>query len=321
MDFELISTLLLGENTYPFKMDDYWKFFGYARRDNFKRAIEDSNDYTKKLTILNKRKVWEIYFSKETFVTFANKCFFDNDQWQAVFEKYFIFTIKDKLTAVDTKNKKQCYTFLQGYQYEKTGWMYTYLLNTINLGKACKLNCFEIYSVCYYNFWAKHEASISPNMETYKSSYTNSYGIPYFNFNSLYSQVREVFIMFIDFLIEHYKSEPIKLLYLNAYKKCMRKYLDYINANIDNQAQNKKRKQHVSKDDFSNRKKPKVLSNNEEQELQRLYKKAAVLCHPDKHVGKKTAKKAEDTFKRLNNAKLQKDLIRVQEIYNDLINN
>jgi len=58
------------------------------------------------------------------------------------------------------------------------------------------------------------------------------------------------------------------------------------------------------------------LSAEEKAELKRKYRKATMLCHPDKFVNepKEIQKQAEDIFKELNEANAKNDLARVAEI-------
>lgn len=59
------------------------------------------------------------------------------------------------------------------------------------------------------------------------------------------------------------------------------------------------------------------LNSSEKDELKALYKKAAIICHPDK-VDDKLIKEAEETFKLLNTAYRNDDIEEVKRIYNDL---
>lgn len=62
------------------------------------------------------------------------------------------------------------------------------------------------------------------------------------------------------------------------------------------------------------------ITTDEELELKRKYRKATILCHPDKFVNEPGAaqKLAEDIFKDLNEANEQNDLKRVSEILSNL---
>ncbi len=59
------------------------------------------------------------------------------------------------------------------------------------------------------------------------------------------------------------------------------------------------------------------LSNEEQKEIKRLYKKAAVICHPDK-VDESLKKEAEATFKTLHKAFINNDIGEVFRIYENL---
>lgn len=62
------------------------------------------------------------------------------------------------------------------------------------------------------------------------------------------------------------------------------------------------------------------LNLTEKEEIKSLYKKAALICHPDK-VDKILIKEAEDTFKQLNTAYKNNDIEEVKRIYNNLKSN
>jgi len=64
------------------------------------------------------------------------------------------------------------------------------------------------------------------------------------------------------------------------------------------------------------------LTEEEESELKKKYRKASMLCHPDKFVNEsaETKRLAEEIFKDLNEANEQNDLKRVSEILNNLEN-
>jgi len=61
-----------------------------------------------------------------------------------------------------------------------------------------------------------------------------------------------------------------------------------------------------------------VLNDEQKAELKTLYKKAALMCHPDK-VSDELREMAEQIFKELNNANRKNDLNRVREIHDDLL--
>lgn len=62
------------------------------------------------------------------------------------------------------------------------------------------------------------------------------------------------------------------------------------------------------------------LNEQEERELKKMYKQAAMLCHPDK-VNEELKTQAELIFKELNEANSKNDIARVKEILDDLKNN
>lgn len=62
------------------------------------------------------------------------------------------------------------------------------------------------------------------------------------------------------------------------------------------------------------------LNITEREEIKTLYKKAALICHPDK-VDKIVIKEAEETFKQLNTAYKNNDIEEVKRIYNNLKSN
>jgi hypothetical protein len=62
------------------------------------------------------------------------------------------------------------------------------------------------------------------------------------------------------------------------------------------------------------------LNLTEKEEIKSLYKKAALICHPDK-VDKILIKEAEETFKQLNTAYKNNDIEEVKRIYNNLKTN
>jgi hypothetical protein len=55
-----------------------------------------------------------------------------------------------------------------------------------------------------------------------------------------------------------------------------------------------------------------TLTKEQKTELKVIYRKAAMLCHPDKN------KAGEEIFKNLNNANKNNDLQKVKEIFNQL---
>jgi hypothetical protein len=59
------------------------------------------------------------------------------------------------------------------------------------------------------------------------------------------------------------------------------------------------------------------LSNENQEKIKRIYKKAALLCHPDK-VDENMKKEAEGVFKNLNTAYKNNDIEEVNRIYNNL---
>lgn len=319
IDFLQIKEKLLGPDYYPFKMDDFWKEFGYSNRQNFKRSLKGKYlVYVIKRVKLNERETDEIYLSKFKFVELANGKFADDINWRSIFISFWVKHISDGMgTFANTGNKKAYYPFLQGWQKEKKGWMYKYSLDTLNLAKDTQLDSFELYDICYHKFRPKYADYISPDMDTYKSTFGNNQnvGVPYFNFNSLYPSVREIFIVFISFLINHYKEDRIKTLYLEAYKKAIRRLLDKIEEVLYPKKETKKKNADDEKDDFSRRKKPNCLPDSLKDQMNDIFKKAAVLCHPDKHSNAATVKKATDLFQRLNNARQLNDIDRVKELF------
>lgn len=64
----------------------------------------------------------------------------------------------------------------------------------------------------------------------------------------------------------------------------------------------------------------KDLSENDNQELKKVYKKAALLCHPDK-VDESMKTEAEEIFKRLNTAYKNNDIEEVTRIFSNLSSN
>ena len=201
IDFLQTKEKLLGTDYYPFNMDDVWKEFGYSNRHNFKRSLKGENlTYITRRIKLNEREIDEIYISKFKFIELANNKYADDISWRSIFILFWANHISDDMGCfVNTGNKKAYYSFLQGYPKDKRGWMYQYSLDTLNLAKDAKLDPLEVYDICYRKFWQKYNISITPEMETYRSSMDSSnYGVPYFNFNSLYPQVREVFIVSVS---------------------------------------------------------------------------------------------------------------------------
>jgi curved DNA-binding protein CbpA len=61
-----------------------------------------------------------------------------------------------------------------------------------------------------------------------------------------------------------------------------------------------------------------ILNDAQRAELKALYKKTALMCHPDK-VSEELREMAEQIFKELNEANGKNDINRVREIHDDLL--
>jgi hypothetical protein len=137
---------------------------------------------------------------------------------------------------------------------------------------------------------------------------------------SLRSEIAETEKVINQFLLTHNQQlGPIIIKILGIKQEQLKSAAS--NAEGEAKWHEAKREYQEYQDQLSDSESREVAVLNEEQkfELKALYKKAALMCHPDK-VSDELRELAEQIFKELNEANRKNDLGRVREIHDDVVN-
>jgi hypothetical protein len=120
-----------------------------------------------------------------------------------------------------------------------------------------------------------------------------------------------------DFQREHFLAVGDLILKLLQFRK-----IKYSNDKDKFEEAEKDEKEYREQFEFEKEKDVNILSEDEKKELTSAYRKAAILCHPDKfsQAPVEIQKQAEEMMIELSIAKDKKDLQRVKEILSDLEN-
>jgi hypothetical protein len=312
-DFEDFIKKLKSEDLYPFISSELFSFFGYDRHNNFLRKFSDSK-FSKDICIsgtslkINKRKRKVLKISKELFLNLTCE---KHPQLTEKFEDEYLVWVSDNLKRKferfgnSTQRRKGDYICI----YESKGGLFNYRvkeiagpyymtsLSTDNYAFALGLDPLEIYRI--YLLWKRENPmfSISCEISSYRrNSFLYHYPeIPRALFDSSEHKDRLRYLAFLDFCFEQVQLS-------NRQKKIHLEYVLIIRSLL---------KKQLSFDIKYRDAKPDLNFQGGILDLKKIYKKLALLCHPDKGGN-------EEVFKQVNSAYQKHDIATLNNIYNKL---
>ncbi len=309
MKIERIKELFFSTTTnYPFPSNELYLFFGFNRHNNFIRVLkkdEYDNDVTiKPWETVHQRKSDVYYISRNLFYMLCEKFLKNYSDITQIYLDYKHNILKSKILNFAFYPKKD-YIFKLNVTEKIKGHYYTYSLNTLNIAKDLNIDIYDLFKFCSLEFCSKYgygSANCVNESRISKEAY------PYYSFDSMKYENRYLFVQLLTTIKDKYKltgfQKQVIDIYSDLIKQMLEKQLEY-----DIKEHRKKEKQKAYT--FSFKSKP-TLSKEQEAEMKIIYRKAAMLCHPDKN------KDGEEIFKELNNANKNNDLQKVKEIFNRL---
>jgi hypothetical protein len=309
MEIERIKELFFSTITnYPFPSSELYLFFGFSRHNNFIRVL-NKEEYKSDVTIKPWEKVQQrrsgVYFiTRNLFYIFCQKFLKDYNNITQAYLEYKREALKSKILN---------FAFYKKPEYPKLdickklkGHFYTYNLNTLNISKDLNVDVYDLFKFCSLEFCSKYD---------YKSARcTNEYGMdreaayPYYSFDDIKHETRYLFIKLLETVFEKYKLTDFQKQVIKIYSGFVKLMLEkQVVFDIKEHRREKKQKTFT----FYFNYKP-ALTKEQKAELKVIYRKAAMLCHPDKN------KNGEEIFKNLNNANKNNDLQKVKEIFSRL---
>ena len=136
---------------------------------------------------------------------------------------------------------------------------------------------------------------------------------------SLRSEIAETEKTINQFLLAHNQHlGPVIIKILELKKERLKSLADDQESKDKWEEANREYEDYQNQMDDSASQEMAVLNDEEKSELKTLYKKAALMCHPDK-VSDELREMAEQIFKELNEANSKNNLNRVREIHDDLL--
>jgi len=302
----------MKETNYPFPSNELYMFFGFNRHNNFIRILKNDK-YSSEITIkpwskINYRSSIVYYVTRNLFYILCQKYIKDYTAITDVYFEYKQSSLKSKILNFNNHSKKEYIFRLNVYEKIK-GFYYTYSLNTLNIAKDLDIDIYDLYKFCSLNFCPKYKYGSAKCTNENRNSYEASY--PYYSYDNLYHNNRLVFLELLKIIKEKYDLSDFQ-------KKIITVYIELIKQMLDKQYEYDI-KEHRNTNDkkwikYSFSFKP-ILTKEQQTEIKCIYRKAAMLCHPDKNMN------GEETFKELNIANNNNDLQKVIDIYNRLLNN
>lgn len=136
---------------------------------------------------------------------------------------------------------------------------------------------------------------------------------------SLQSEIAETEKTINQFLLAHNQHlGPVIIKILELKKERLKSLADDQESTDKWEEANREYEDYQNQMDDSASQEIAVLNDEQKSELKTLYKKAALMCHPDK-VSDELREMAEQIFKELNEANSKNNLDRVREIHDDLL--
>jgi hypothetical protein len=136
---------------------------------------------------------------------------------------------------------------------------------------------------------------------------------------SLQSEIAETEKTINQFLLAHNQHlGPVIIKILELKKERLKSLADDQEGKDKWEEANREYEDYQNQMDDSASQEMAVLNDEQKAELKTLYKKAALMCHPDK-VSDELREMAEQIFKELNEANSKNNLNRVREIHDDLL--
>lgn len=306
MEFQRIKELLfLAATNHPFPSSELYLFFGFSRHNNFVRIVK-KDKYKADVMISQWKKVRlrrnnVYYITRDLFYTFCQKFLKDYSYITEMYLEQKRSVLRSKILKFGY-NANEKYIFGLNINVKLKGHYYTYSLNTLNLSSDLNIDVYDLFKFCSLEFCSKVGYSAA--------RCTNELGIdkkaayPYYSFDNVIHERRYVFVELLKTILKTYKLSDFQKQVIDVYsgliKQMLEKQLDY---DI---------KEHRRTTTIITLKFIPPLTKEQETEMKFIYRKAALLCHPDKNAI------SEDTFKDLNNANKNKDLQKVKDIYSRL---
>jgi hypothetical protein len=307
MTIERIKELFSSTSTnYPFPSNELYSFFGFTRHNNFVRVL-NKEEFNSDVTIKPWEKVQQRrrdihYVTRDLFYALCQKFLKEYNAITQIYIEHKRDTLKSKILSFAYYSKNE-YTKLDFYKKVK-GHFYTYNLNTLNVSKDLNIDVFDLYKFCSIEFCSKCSFRVARCTNEYGFNREAAY--PYYSFDDIKHETRYLFIELLKTLIKKYKLTDFQ-------KQLIEIYSGFIKQMLEKQFEYdiKEHRRAEKKKTFTFYHKP-TLTKEQETELKVIYRKAAMLCHPDKN------KDGEEIFKNLNNANKNNDLQKVKEIFSRL---
>jgi hypothetical protein len=298
MKIDRIKELFFSTNTkYPFPSNELYIFFGFNRHDNFIRMLNKD-----KYNLEINRKPWEkinhrrrvvYYLTRNLFYILCQNFLKDYDAITQIYLDYKRDIFKSKILNFIFEKR---YVFSVSMSRKIKGHYHTYKLNTLNLSGDLDINTYDLFKFCSIEFCSKYRYTSARC--THEYGFNGEAASPYYEFDD--SEFKELLkIIFKKFKLTDFQKLVIKI------------YSDFIKQMLDKQVEY----------DFKEYRRRTVtlkfnyipnLTKEQKAEMKIIYRKAAMLCHPDKN------KDGEEIFKNLNNANENNDLLKVKEIFRRL---
>lgn len=307
MKIERIKELFfLSMTNYPFPSNELYLFFGFNRHDNFIRLLK-KDKYNSDVTIKSREKIKQrrndvYYITKDLFYTLCQRYLKDYSTITQIYLDFKRSAYKQKILNFANSSRKQ-YIKLDIFQRVK-GHFYTYMLNTVNVAKDLNIDVYDLFKFCSREFCSKYKYVYAKcERET-----TGGASYPYYTFDSLKHEERFLFLIFIKTIKEKYKLTSFQIQLIEVYSDFIKQMLErQLEYDIKEHRRTENHRASIIKFNFKFH-----LTKEQQSELKALYRKAAMLCHPDKN------KNGEEIFKDLNNANQNNNLQKVKEIFSRL---
>lgn len=311
MEKERIKELMFSKETkYCFPSNELYLLFGFSRHNNFLKLLNNDKEYSKYILSkpwekINYRKSSVYYITRELFFLLYHRYFTDCNFVDGLFLDYKTTLLKSKIEKFEYYSK-HAYIPNSAVITKIKGHFYTYNLNTLNIANELNIDAYDLFKFCSTEFCNK--------VGYERAQCTNAYGhkyeaaIPYYSFDHIYHEKRHLFIELLNILKTKYKLTDFQKQLLHLYSSLIKKMLEK-QLEFDIKEQRRPKKPKIYTFQFNP-----VLTKEEKDELKNLFRKAAMLCHPDKNEN------GEDIFKELNEANKNNNLLRVKSIYETLLN-
>lgn len=306
MKTERIKELFFLEATnYPFPSNELYLFFGFTRHDNFIKFLNKKDEYSNEITC----KPWEnvhlrrgnvYYITRDLFYTLSQKYLKDYSIINEIYLDYKHTILKSKILVF--KNYLKSEYVHRIYRNKIKGHFYTYSLNTLNIAKDLNINVYDLFKFCSTDFCLNYGYQSAKCTNEYETKYEAA--IPFYSFDHIQHENRDLFIQLLNVIKNKYKLSDFQKQILELYTKLIKQMLD---KQLEYDFKEHRRGKKIST--FTHKH---FLTKEQQAGMKIIYRKAAMLCHPDKN------KDGEEIFKELNMANKNNNLQRVKDIYTRL---